>query len=193
MSTNKVNNIKILIVEDEEDQRMRLKYVLESDGYAVDEAEDGEMGIKKMGNKRYDIVISDLKLPGDKDGIDVLRKAKNISENTEVFIVTAYGSIENAVQAMINGAFDYIQKPINMPEFRIKLQRALEIMEMTKDSDKKEMMKTNMNVLLADMEDIRSRLKKILEMSEDALDLMDPKSPAYKRVNEICLLANKKK
>lgn len=192
MSNDKKKNIRILIVEDEEDQRMRLKYVFESDGYSVDEAEDGEAGIQKLGAKKYDIVVSDLKLPGEKDGLDVLRKAKNISPNTEVFIVTAYGTVENAVQAMINGAFDYIQKPINMPEFRIKMRRALEILQMTKDLEKKELMKANMNILLSDMEDLRTRMKKVAELADNALELIDPKHPVYKQLLEISKQATKK-
>jgi DNA-binding NtrC family response regulator len=192
MSHDNKKNTRILIVEDEEDQRIRLKYVFESDGYSVDEVSDGESAIKKMGAKRYDIVVSDLKLPGEMDGLDVLRKAKNLSPSTEVFIVTAYGTVENAVQAMINGAFDYIQKPINMPEFRIKIKRALEIIETMKNSEKQELMKSNMKILLGDMEDLRTRMKKIADLADNALDLIEFKHPVHKHLTEISKLAAKK-
>lgn len=151
----------VLVVEDEEDQRIRLKYVLESDGFNVDEAADGDTACALISKKKYDLVISDLKMPGEKDGIDVLHFTKNVAETTQVFIITSYGTIENAVQAMINGAFDYIQKPINMSEFRIKIQRALELRELEKKLEKKEMAKSNINALENEIELLKENLSKI--------------------------------
>jgi len=160
----------ILIVEDEEDQRLRLKYVLESEGYRIEEATDGAKAIEKMKTVKFDLVITDLKMPGDKNGMDVLLAAKAFAERTEVIIVTAYGTVENAVQAMINGAHDYVQKPVNMPEFRIKVDRALRHTELMRDSGSKEMLRNNFNALLRELDLCKERMKNIAVVAQTLLD-----------------------
>ena len=181
-----VRKANVLIVEDEEDQRMRLKYVLESDGFQVEEAEDGDTAYTKISEKKYDLIITDLKMPGGKEGMDVLRHAKNMASTTQVFIITAYGTIENAVQAMINGAFDYIQKPVNMPEFRIKIQRALELRELEKNSEKKEMLKGNMNALLQENKNCREAKAKIKNLAAAAQKEMSSHSVNLDKIQKLC-------
>ena len=161
---------RILIVEDEEDQRLRLRYVLESEGYKVDEAVDGVKAIEKLKDGKFDLVITDLKMPGDKNGMDVLMAAKAFAERTEVIIVTAYGTVENAVQAMINGAHDYVQKAVNMPEFRIKVDRALRHAELTRDSGSREMLRNNFNALLRELDLTKERMKNIGNLAQSILD-----------------------
>ncbi|MDD5066999.1 MAG: response regulator [bacterium] len=166
----KLKEIMILIVEDEDDQRVRLKYVLESDGYKVDEAHDGEEAVRMLDNRSYDLVITDVKMPGTMDGLDVLRETKKKYENTEVIVVSAYGTVESAVRAMISGAFDYIQKPINMPELRIKIERAINSKEITKRLDAKEVLSSNIKALT---EEVNSYRERIVEIQRDAKKLMN--------------------
>ena len=161
---------RILAVEDEEDQRIRLKYVLESEGYGVDLAVNGEKAVEMIAEARYDLVITDLKMPGSVNGMDVLIAARNASETTEVILVTAYGSVDNAVQAMINGAFDYVQKPVNMPEFRIKVERALRQAELRQEAGSREVLRNNFNSILRELDCCREKMKSINALARMFMD-----------------------
>ncbi len=116
---------KILVVDDQRNMRATLAMMLRGSGHEVDEADSGEKG-KEMGSTgAYDMVLTDLRM-GGADGIDVLRAVKQTQPLTEVMVMTAYGTIESAVEAMRLGAFDYIQKPFTEEELLVKVSRALE-------------------------------------------------------------------
>src|SRR5579859_6959674 len=116
---------KILIVDDQRNMRTTLAMMLRGAGYEVDEAADGEQGAERGATGAYDAVLTDLRM-GTKDGIDVLRATKDAHPLTEVIVMTAYGTIESAVEAMRLGAFDYIQKPFTEQELVVKVSKALE-------------------------------------------------------------------
>ena len=116
---------KILVVDDQRNMRTTLAMMLRGAGYEVDEAASGEQGRENGATGAYDVVITDLRM-GEYDGIDVLRSVKEAQPMTEVIMMTAYGTIENAVEAMRAGAFDYIQKPFTEQELIVKVSRALE-------------------------------------------------------------------
>ena len=116
---------KILIVDDQRNMRATLALMLRAQGHDVDEAPDGDRGIEMAVSTAYDLVITDLRM-GARDGIEVLRRTKESHALTEVIVMTAFGSIETAVEAMRLGAYDYIQKPFNEEELVVKVQRALE-------------------------------------------------------------------
>ncbi|VAX29638.1 Response regulator of zinc sigma-54-dependent two-component system [hydrothermal vent metagenome] len=116
---------KILIVEDEQGMNEILRILLESDGYEVSSAMDGEKGIELLKKDIFDLVITDIKMPGV-DGFEVLRKAKELSPDTLVIMVTAFGTTESAIEAMKLGAYDYIHKPFKIDEIRIVVNKALE-------------------------------------------------------------------
>ncbi len=115
---------KILIVDDQKNMRTTLALMLRGAGHDVAEAADGDEACQKVLD-RYDLVITDLKM-GAKDGIDVLRHTKEVAPLTEVVVMTAYGTIESAVEAMRVGAYDYIQKPFAEEELLVKVDRAVE-------------------------------------------------------------------
>ncbi|MFO0680585.1 MAG: sigma-54 dependent transcriptional regulator [Sandaracinus sp.] len=115
---------KILIVDDQKNMRTTLALMLRGAGHDVGEAADGDEACQKV-RDRYDLVITDLKM-GAKDGIDVLRNTKEVAPLTEVVVMTAYGTIESAVEAMRVGAYDYIQKPFAEEELLVKVDRAVE-------------------------------------------------------------------
>lgn len=116
---------KILVVDDQRNMRATLAMMLRGSGHEVHEADSGEAG-KEMGSTgAYDLVLTDLRM-GGADGIDVLRAVKQAQPLTEVMVMTAYGTIESAVEAMRLGAFDYIQKPFTEEELLVKVSRALE-------------------------------------------------------------------
>ncbi|GBE27448.1 luminescence regulatory protein LuxO [bacterium BMS3Bbin03] len=116
---------KILIIEDKKSLRRSLAITLQLDAHEVLEAENGEQGISLLKKNRVDLVVTDMRLPG-MDGIEVLKQAKTNDPNIEVIVMTAFGTIKNAVEAMQSGAFDYVSKPFREDEFRIKVKKALE-------------------------------------------------------------------
>ena len=103
----------VLLVEDKPELRAMLRKALERAGYTVEEAPDGNSAIDKVRSRRYLLVLSDLKLPGN-SGIDVLREARRVDSTLPFIILTAYGSVEEAVTAMKEGAYDFIQKPVDL-------------------------------------------------------------------------------
>ncbi|HEY2407509.1 MAG TPA: response regulator, partial [Polyangiaceae bacterium] len=116
---------KILVVDDQRNMRTTLAMMLRGGGYDVDEAADGAQGRDLGAAGAYDVVITDLRM-GEYDGIEVLRAVKEAQPMTEVIVMTAYGTIESAVEAMRVGAFDYIQKPFSEQELIVKVGKAFE-------------------------------------------------------------------
>jgi DNA-binding response OmpR family regulator len=116
---------RILIVEDEKGIRNLLSYELSLRGYHVDTAGDGEEGLEKVRNERYDLIVSDIIMP-KMNGLVALKHIKKISPETEVIIITGYATIENALQAMRDGAYDFVQKPFNLSELFAIIEKALE-------------------------------------------------------------------
>jgi len=116
---------RILIVEDKESLRRVLAETLEGEGYGVAEAADGEEAIQKLSGEKFDLVLTDLKLPR-KDGIEVLRAAKENSPSAAVVLMTGFGTIDLAVQAMKEGAYDFLSKPVDTNYLLVLIERALE-------------------------------------------------------------------
>ncbi|MBI4950576.1 MAG: sigma-54-dependent Fis family transcriptional regulator [Myxococcales bacterium] len=121
---------KILVVDDQRNMRTTLAIMLRAAGYKVVEASDGKQGIELGASGDFDLVITDLRMGGS-SGIDVLRSVKNAPGVTEVIVMTAYGTIESAVEAMRLGAHDYIQKPFTEQELLMKVERALDKRRLT--------------------------------------------------------------
>jgi DNA-binding NtrC family response regulator len=105
----------ILVVDDDELMRTFISTILREDGYDVDTAPDGKTGLNKVKNKDFDLVITDLKMP-DMSGVDLMQVGREVKPAVPWVIITAYGSINNAVEAMKAGAIDYLTKPFKSPE-----------------------------------------------------------------------------
>jgi two-component system response regulator HydG len=114
-----------LVVDDQRNMRTTLAMMLRGAGYDVDEAEDGAQGREAGAAEAYDLVITDLRM-GEPDGLQVLKAVKEAQPKSEVIVMTAYGTIESAVEAIRLGAFDYLQKPFNEQELLMKVFKALE-------------------------------------------------------------------
>ena len=123
----------VLLVEDKAELRAMLRKALERAGYTVEEAPDGNTAIEKVRSRRYLLVLSDLKLPGN-SGLDVLREARRVEPTLPVILVTAYGSVEEAVTAMKEGAFDFIQKPVDLDHLKLLLERAARQQELLREN-----------------------------------------------------------
>jgi DNA-binding NtrC family response regulator len=115
----------ILLVEDKESLRRVLRLTLEHAGYSVTEAADAREAINEIGRVPHKIVLTDLRMPNG-SGLDVLRASKNADNDVPVIVMTAYGSIDEAVQAMKDGAHDFLQKPVDSNHLLLLVERALE-------------------------------------------------------------------
>jgi DNA-binding NtrC family response regulator len=116
---------RVLIVEDEKRIRWSVKSRLEEEGFHVDEAADGKVAFEKLNADDYDLLMLDYRLP-DTTGLEILEQVAATWPEISVIMMTAYGTVESAVQAMKLGAFDYLTKPVNMDELAIIARKALE-------------------------------------------------------------------
>ena len=119
----------ILIVEDNETLRAGIRVSLEESGYGIQEAATGEEAIQKLETESFHVVVSDIKL-GDLTGVDILKKSKEVNAGTEVILMTAYATVETAIQALRLGAFDYIQKPFELEHLKHRVRTALKMGKM---------------------------------------------------------------
>ncbi len=115
---------KVLIVDDEKVIRDSLEVLLKDEGYKAETAPDGEEALRKIKEENYDIVITDIKMPKI-DGIELIQQAKNISPNTFFIIMTAYASVNTAIEALRQGAYDYLIKPVEFDDVILRLKRLI--------------------------------------------------------------------
>ncbi len=115
----------ILVIDDKGSMREMLSASLTADGHEVDAADSGQAGVERSKRKQYDVVLTDLKMP-DLSGLDVLSQVKESNPAAAVIMMTAYGTIETAVEAMKRGAFDFLQKPFDSDHLQVLIERALE-------------------------------------------------------------------
>ena len=124
---------KILVIDDDPSLRRVLEYNLEEDGYEVSVAASGGEGLQAFDELSPALVITDLKMPGI-DGFQVLREIKERSPETLVMIITAFGAVETAVEAMKLGAYDYITKPFNRDELKLVVRKALQVTSLSREN-----------------------------------------------------------
>src|SRR5690348_4627737 len=115
----------ILLVEDKEVLRDMVRLALTKAGHTVEQAPDGSTALTKIRTRRFPVILTDLRLPGP-SGLEILRAAKELDESVAVLIMTAFGSVDEAVTAMKEGALDFIQKPFEIPHLLLLVERALE-------------------------------------------------------------------
>ena len=116
---------KVLVAEDEEITRKHIANTLKAEGYEVEDVNNGLDALKKIRADNFDILIADIKMP-KMDGLELLGHVKEESPDTEVIVITGFGSINSAVNAMKNGAYDYITKPFELDEILIKVNKVLD-------------------------------------------------------------------
>jgi DNA-binding NtrC family response regulator len=116
---------RILIADDHDSLRRGLARAITEAGHDVEEAPDGNAAIERLHQSAFDVVLTDLKMR-DLDGLDVLRTAKTLQPHSVVILMTAFGSVHTAVEAMRIGAFDYVPKPFELEEMEVKIEKALE-------------------------------------------------------------------
>jgi len=125
----------ILVVEDEVHMQLLFKKVLEKEDYRVEAASSGEEGLERLDKEWFDLIISDLRLPG-MDGLEFIKKAKGLNPNIPCIVLTGYGTIPSAVAAMKEGANEYLTKPINNNEIKLAVEKVLEIGRATREVER---------------------------------------------------------
>ena len=140
----------ILLIEDEKAIRKTLSEILSYEGYKIDEAGDGEEGLKKFKEKTYDMVLCDIKMP-KMDGIEFLQKAGEANADVPIIMISGHGNIETAVEAVKKGAYDFISKPPDLNRLLITIRNALD--------------KTN---LVTETKSLKRRIGKVQEMIGDS-------------------------
>ncbi|MGC9110114.1 MAG: sigma-54-dependent transcriptional regulator [Caldimicrobium sp.] len=153
---------KILVVDDEKLTLKNLSYVLSKEGYEVKTAESGTLALKYLQEEEFDVVITDLKME-KVTGLDVLEKCKEWWPDTEVVIITAYATVDSAIEAMKKGAYYYITKPFKLDELRKVVKEALEKVYLKKENKK---------------------LKEELEKNKEEVKIIT-KNPEMKRILDI--------
>jgi len=150
----------ILIIEDKESMLDMLKQTLEAEGYQVVTARDGAEGIRKLSDERIGLVLTDLKLP-KKDGFDVLKAVKQDNPLLPVIVMTAFGTIETAVKAVKQGAYDFLTKPFDTDHLLVLIKRALDASRMAAE-----------NILLREEFAEKFGLPKMIGKSSQIQDIM---------------------
>src|SRR5687767_1628556 len=125
---------RILVADDHDALRRGLALSLTTAGHDVDEAPNGNAALERLHEGYFDVVVSDLKMGGS-DGLDVLRTTKTLHPSASVILMTAFGSVTTAVEAMKHGAFDYVQKPFELEEMEVKVEKALELKRLRNELD----------------------------------------------------------
>ncbi|MHC4839132.1 MAG: response regulator, partial [Planctomycetota bacterium] len=124
---------RLLVVDDDRAHAEALKAVLERDPYLVEIADSFTAARDRLGVRDFDLVLSDLRL-GDGDGLELLRILQEEHPRTSMILITGYGSIETAVEAMRAGAADYLAKPVSFDELRTRVDRELEKRHLAEDN-----------------------------------------------------------
>src|SRR5919199_2275349 len=125
---------RILIADDHDALRRGLVRGLTDAGHEIEEASNGNAAIERLHDSYFDVVLTDLKMGGS-DGLDVLRTTRALHPSTAVILMTESGKVKTAVEAMKNGAFDYVQKPFEIEEMEVKIEKALEVKRLKNELD----------------------------------------------------------
>lgn len=154
---------KILIIDDERAIRNSLRDILTYEKHTVEDAPDALSGLELIKNNRYDLVLSDIKMPG-MDGLELLEKLDEIEPNPTVVMISGHGSIETAVEAVKKGAFDFIPKPIDLNRLLVVIKNALEkevLVRETKTLRRKNSDASTMVGTSAPMQQVRNMIEKV--------------------------------
>lgn len=152
----------ILIIDDEQPIRTSLREILEYEGHSVDEAQDGVDGVIAARKKQYSVIFCDIKMP-KMDGLDVLDMLKSKEVDTPVIMISGHGTVETAVQALKKGAFDFIQKPLDLNRILITLKHATEKEELIQETKRlhRKVHNSKSHTIIGDSKEIKEIIQMI--------------------------------
>ena len=179
------SKIKILVVDDEQGLCAGLQEGLQREGYLVDAANDAAAALELAGQNLYNLVISDVKMPGV-SGLELLAQIRERSHDTLFILMTAFSTVENAVEAMRLGAYDYLPKPIDLKRLRIQVQKALEYQAVVVENNElrsRLQKRTEPNPLIGESESMRTVSRLIEEVAQsDVTVLIEGESGTGKEI-----------
>ena len=159
------SRVKILVVDDERGLCAGIQEALRREGYVVDAANDAPAALKMMGERLYNLVVTDMKMP-EMSGLQLLKEARQKSRDTQFILMTAFGTVENAVAAMKAGAYDYLSKPLDMQRLRALVLKALEYQALVAENNELRLRlqkRSEPSLLVGDSEAMR----KVAELSDE--------------------------
>lgn len=145
---------RLIIIDDEKSIRDALRDILEYEGYEVDEAKDGEEGLELVKQNSYDVALCDIKMP-KMDGLELLLKAAELGKGTQFIMISAYGNIENAVEATKRGAFDFIIKPPDLNRLLVTVRNAIDKAKLVMETKTLKRRIYKLNEIVGDSDAIR--------------------------------------
>jgi len=165
-----MKNLSILVVDDDPVIRRLLEQRLKRENYRVQVAEDGYIAEKLMTGHYFDVILTDLMMPGEIGGIEVLEIAKEINQTTEVILITAHSSVDTAVAAMKKGAADYLEKPINFDELFLRIDKIANVQTILRSArDLQHAMDTTENAASVTIQNLEMRVAKM----QESIDLLE--------------------
>ena len=168
------STIKIMVVDDEQGLCAGLQEGLQREGYVVDAANDAAAALKLAGQNLYNLVISDVKMPGA-DGLELLAQIRERSRDTLFILMTAFSTVGNAVEAMRLGAYDYLPKPIDLKRLRIQVQKALEYQAVVVENNELRSRlhkRSEPNPLIGESESMRTVARLIEEVAQSDITVL---------------------
>ena len=187
-----MKNLSILVVDDDPVIRRLLQQRLQKENFSeIEVAEDGLIATEMMTERYFDVILTDLMMPGGIGGIEVLEIAKKLNPKTEVVLITAHSSVDSAVEAMKKGAVDYLEKPINFDELFLRLDKISNLKDILKNAQDlqlaKDVTETEASQTIQSLEMRVTNLQEIIDDIENVL--RDPTSTeeerTYKALNII--------
>ncbi len=177
--------INILVVDDERGLCAGIQEVLRREGYTVDGATDPQAALEKTERHLYNLVVADVKMPG-LTGMELMERVRAKSRDTLFILMTAYGTVENAVAAMKGGAFDYLSKPLDMQRLRALVQKALEFQALVAENNElrsRLQKRSEPGLLIGESESIRAVIRLVEEVANsDATVLIEGESGTGKEI-----------
>ena len=181
-----MKNLSILVVDDDPVIRRLLQQRLNKENHDVSIAEDGYQAESLLQERSFDVVLTDLMMPGGIGGIEVLEITKNLHPETEVVLITAHSSIDTAVDAMKKGATDYLEKPINFDELFLRLDKISNLKTIMRSaSDLQQAMSVTedeASKTIQDLEILAAKNQQKLDIIESILN--DPELTEYERISK---------
>src|SRR6266567_3328877 len=179
------SRIKILVVDDEQGLCAGIQEALRREGYLVDGTTDPATALKLARDRLYNLVISDLKMPG-LSGLDLMAQVRAHHRDTLFILMTAYGTVENAVEAMKQGAYDYLPKPLDMKRLRALVQKSLEFQAVVAENNELRLRlqtRAEPNLLVGESEGMRAVGRLIEEVANsDVTVLIEGESGTGKEI-----------
>jgi len=179
------SKLRILVVDDEQGLCAGVQEALRREGYVVDAMTDAPAALKLTEQRLYNLVISDIKMPG-LSGLELLERVRTHSRDTLFILMTAFGTVESAVEAMKQGAYDYLPKPIDLKRLRVLVQKALEFQEVVAENNELRLRlhaRADPGLLAGDSEPMRAAVRLIEEVANsDVTVLIEGESGTGKEI-----------